>query len=783
MEPELNCSSWDSALGPLPPGVTRQDARDLLHRLCTLRTPPARPPLSPALCAVVWTLLSAGLLLALGFLIFTLRFRNNRIVKMSSPNLNILTLIGSVLTYSSGFLFSVEGLWPRGTSTSVIQARTWALCVGSTLVFCPLLGKTWRLYRVFTQRLPDKRVIIRDLQLMGLVGLLALPDVLLLTTWGLADPPHCSHSLTAVLQVLGDDVAFSLTHQASCSSRYPELWLVLIVVMKGGLLLYGTYLAGLTSNVSHPPVNQSPTIITAVALATLSAAAVVPVSVLLPAWPNLVYGAVAAALFTCTTATNCLLFIPQITQCRRFEEESSSPAQMAKFFSSPSKSQGSCYSQDEVHYLLGENCSMKRLLNEKNAVIDGLQEQVTNAKDKLLRLVSSSQPRPPGPALDSASTQSTGAGPSDGPGTPPPGRGPPPSSPPGPAPVPAPAGVPLPPGPPAGLGPPPLPLERAGGGPQGAGPQAGSVELGARDPRVGGGGPVAPEPPRPEGPPRGSVTSTGGERSVPPSDRAWPPLGLGGFVSSLQLQEVLQELSAAAALSGGPPPGGPLPHVFTDASLLTPLPLPAPWTPPPPGLFSSVSPHAMRRRRPPFRPGRGGPPPFFLPGLGPAPGPGRRRGAPGGPRDRRKPGPTSPPRHALPGPPPSGLGSRGEEGGEEERKAGERGWVGRRGPACGPGAPPDEDRAGGQGGGRRVCRDRYGSWDTDSSSSADYGPYHRPYCDACLQRGSLLSSSSSSSDDEDEDEDEDDGEYGGYSGLYRGPHPVIFKEDLTPTFV
>ena len=40
---------------------------------------------------------------------------------MSSPNLNILTLIGSVLTYFSGLLFSVEGLWPRGASTSVIQ--------------------------------------------------------------------------------------------------------------------------------------------------------------------------------------------------------------------------------------------------------------------------------------------------------------------------------------------------------------------------------------------------------------------------------------------------------------------------------------------------------------------------------------------------------------------------------------------------------------------------------------------------------------------------------------
>lgn len=40
-----------------------------------------------------------------------------------------------------------------------LQARMWTLCIGSTLVFGPILGKTWRLYRVFTQRVPDKRVV------------------------------------------------------------------------------------------------------------------------------------------------------------------------------------------------------------------------------------------------------------------------------------------------------------------------------------------------------------------------------------------------------------------------------------------------------------------------------------------------------------------------------------------------------------------------------------------------------------------------------------------------
>lgn len=61
---------------------------------------------------------------------------------------------------------------------------------------------------------------------------------------------------------------------------------------------------------------------------------------------------------------NITLTAMQLTQWRQFEEDQNNPSQMAKYFSSPSKSQPSVYSQDEIYYLLGENNSMKKLLNE-----------------------------------------------------------------------------------------------------------------------------------------------------------------------------------------------------------------------------------------------------------------------------------------------------------------------------------------------------------------------------------------------------------------------------------
>ncbi|XP_029937174.1 probable G-protein coupled receptor 156 [Myripristis murdjan] len=838
---ELNCSSQcDSQLCFIHSGVNKQEGLDILQRLCTLSMMAVELPrrsLSPVLCAVVWTLLSCGILLAFCFLLFTLRFKNNRIVKMSSPNLNVLTLLGSVLTYSSGFLFAIDEQMHAqgGASRAALQARMWTLCIGSTLVFGPILGKTWRLYRVFTQRVPDKRVIIRDIQLMGMVALLILVDMLVLTAWNLTDPIRCARSVGAVVKVVEKDVSYTLSQMNSCSSVYSDLWVIIIATMKGCLLLYGTYLAGLTSNVSHPPVNQSPTIITAVSLVTLSSAVAVPVSVFLQAWPNLVYSTVAGAIFICTLATNCLLFVPQLTQWRQFEEDHNNPSQMAKYFSSPSKSQPSVYSQDEIYYLLGENNSMKKLLNEKNAVIDSLQEQVNNAKDKLLRLMSASQPHDEhemdssSTNLNSSSTQTTVV-PSECPSSPLPQRETesllsashtttatascdiPPFSEPHPAPLSTTTIT-------AST---PLPCDVSVGLTQRSVSQAGPIGNKSGESRTGEDVKQPVSSPSSDLPRTGTKIA-GGTTPIPQSNYATSPCSLGvlspsqadtsgyngdpgssvmpvGFVSSEQLQEILQELSVDAAMetalrspSQSQTPRRPSQPNFAESLALSPRSLHTPRSPHPPVLFRypSISPYAMRKRRPPFHSARGGlSPPCFYPALE-LPILGKRSDTHRPQNPSKNTSKTS--EEVTLDSTPLHLGNSDLEEEEEEEEEEEAGGhqAKRRGRRCvsrphrcsiarcsghGRLAPTDveagdEDRQLH----RHVRHDSFGYWDSDSSSSTDYCYYHRPFCDSCLQRGSFVSSDSSS--------DSSDSEYGGYSGLYRSPHPVVFKEDLKPTFV
>ncbi|NXJ97683.1 GP156 protein, partial [Corythaixoides concolor] len=413
MEPGFNCSELCDGSSSF--GSQEQQQR-ALQELCTVtvtssdHSGKSSSSFSAALLGVVWTFLTGGVVLALFFLIFTIRFRKNRIVKMSSPNLNIVTLLGSGLTYTSAYLFGIqEQSLPSGDSMEkLIQVRLCLLCVGTSLVFGPVLGKSWRLYRVFTQRVPDKRVIIKDLQLLAMVAVLVLADAVLLLTWVFSDPVQCFRSLSVSLRASEKGMTCSVSRVQSCASLYSDLWLVLILGFKSILLLYGTYLAGLTDNVSSPPVNQSLTLIVGVNLVFLAAGTVCLVHRFFRAWHNLVFGFTSGGIFVCTTTINCFIFVPQLKQWKAFEEESQTVSHMAKYFSSPSRSCRSVYSEEQLYQLIGEKNSMKRLLTEKNAVIESLQEQVSSAKEKLMKLMSAESGCDPRLTPAAPSTRSSG---------------------------------------------------------------------------------------------------------------------------------------------------------------------------------------------------------------------------------------------------------------------------------------------------------------------------------------------------------------------------------------
>ncbi|KAM3848148.1 putative G-protein coupled receptor 156 [Vipera latastei] len=352
---------------------------------------------SVALLAIVWAFNTSGVLLSFFLIVFTIRFRKNRIVKMSSPNLNVVTLLGSGLTYGSVYLFGIEKQNPlsRPSLEMLIQVRICILYISGSLALGPILGKSWRLYRVFTQKMPDKRVIIKDFQLLVMLSLLVMADIILLFIWISLDPVQCLQNLNADVKVRQKDsnvtdkgFSCTLSYGYVCKSLYSEFWFILLLGFKGILLMYGIYLAGLTDNLSCPPVNQSLTLISAVAIIFLFIGIMLVVNSFFYLWHNLIYGLTSGGIFVCMSSINCLIFIPQqIRQWKTFEKQEVDTSNVAKYFTGSNKNfHSTMYSDEEIYQLLGEKNTMMQQLAEKDTAIANLQEQMNTVKEKLMRL-------------------------------------------------------------------------------------------------------------------------------------------------------------------------------------------------------------------------------------------------------------------------------------------------------------------------------------------------------------------------------------------------------------
>ncbi len=91
------------------------------------------------------------------------RFRH---IKMSSPNMNNLIIIGCILTYISVILLGLDSnLAAEETFPYICTARAWVLMSGFTLSFGSMFSKTWRVHSIFTNVQLNKKVIFENARL------------------------------------------------------------------------------------------------------------------------------------------------------------------------------------------------------------------------------------------------------------------------------------------------------------------------------------------------------------------------------------------------------------------------------------------------------------------------------------------------------------------------------------------------------------------------------------------------------------------------------------------
>nr|XP_014288756.2 gamma-aminobutyric acid type B receptor subunit 2 [Halyomorpha halys] len=260
---------------------------------------------------------SFGIVLASVFLAINIKYRNQRYIKMSSPYLNNLIIIGSMLTYSSVIFLGLDSRLTSITAFPYIcTARAWLLMAGFSLAFGAMFSKTWRVHSIFTDVKLNKRVI-KDYQLYMVVGVLLVIDLGIMTTWQITDPFFRSTKRMEPYPHPHSEDIVIIPENEYCRSNHMNIFVGIIYAYKGLLMIFGAFLAWETRHVSIPALNDSKYVGMSVYNVVLMCVMGAAISFVLSDEQNAAFVLISVFILFCATITLCLVFVPKLVELRR----------------------------------------------------------------------------------------------------------------------------------------------------------------------------------------------------------------------------------------------------------------------------------------------------------------------------------------------------------------------------------------------------------------------------------------------------------------------------------
>eukprot|EP00731_Ephydatia_muelleri_P020684 Em0013g411a len=229
-------------------------------------TPPDGTPmqvtvsLAIPLDAVMYILAACGITFAGACLVFNILFRQRRVVKLSSPNLNYLIILGAVLMYISVYIYIRPVKDSSGIRGSCVL-REWLFVVGYALCFGSVLAKMWRIYYII-QNPTAKKIVFKDWQMIAVALCISAVGVVLLIL-GTAVPQlrgqvtlrTNDENPNGIAQLGLKEEYFIWTCYGS--STPPFYWRILIFSYLVILQIIGIMLAFQTRKVKFPGLNDS----------------------------------------------------------------------------------------------------------------------------------------------------------------------------------------------------------------------------------------------------------------------------------------------------------------------------------------------------------------------------------------------------------------------------------------------------------------------------------------------------------------------------------------------
>ncbi|UJR31761.1 hypothetical protein I4U23_019239 [Adineta vaga] len=305
----INCSNCQSLIWP---GIIPVD---------TERTEIRRVALNIVDIILIASACFLGLLLAIFFLTFNIIYRHERYIKLSSPKLNNVMVIGAI-HIEIGILLFVLDTWflKYNILGHICMLRIFLFSGGFSLTFGSMFLKTLRVYRIFTSH--DRPLLqsrlLQDHHLLLICLYIYSIDILIGFAWQLFDPHSIEFTFGQIRRSNIDTIVWDQIYY--CSSKYRPKILPFIYLYKSSLLIIGGYLAAKTRHVHISALNDSKFIVWSIYTVVLTS--VFTVTIMVSIQNIRTYVVLCFVVIIMKSFIICLVFVPKVLKLRtRHREE------------------------------------------------------------------------------------------------------------------------------------------------------------------------------------------------------------------------------------------------------------------------------------------------------------------------------------------------------------------------------------------------------------------------------------------------------------------------------
>ncbi|KAL7887093.1 hypothetical protein AOLI_G00048140 [Acnodon oligacanthus] len=277
---------------------------------------PQRMEISMVLYSILASISVLGILMTIVFLFFNIQNCNHRVAQISSPSLNSLLILGTLLSYSFIFLFGLDGSYvPEGVFDALCAIRIWLISIGHSIAFGAMLAKMWRLHAIY-KSISFQKKNIKNYMLIGIVCGPLLVEMCLLISLQVLDPLRGTvEEFSLEFDPHGRDFAIRpfLEH---CENIHMNIWMTIMYLYKTLLVLLSCVLAWKTRHSNTLTLSHSGCTRISVCIAGPLSVSGAFLALLTRHQPNVQFFIVGVVIITCCSVTLSLVFVPEIILMR-----------------------------------------------------------------------------------------------------------------------------------------------------------------------------------------------------------------------------------------------------------------------------------------------------------------------------------------------------------------------------------------------------------------------------------------------------------------------------------